>query len=96
MSARPGGSGPTIAYNDPMKARTLRGAVAVAGIGETAYYKRGQSPDAEFKLALQAILRAAQDAVVHVRPLAARKQDQRATEQSGHRRSSGTGMKSLT
>ena len=42
--------------------RTLRGRVAVAGIGETAYYKRGQSPDAEFKLACKAILSACSDA----------------------------------
>ena len=34
---------------------TLRARVAVAGVGETAYYKRGQAPDAEFKLALDAI-----------------------------------------
>ena len=37
-----------------MTDRTLRGRVAVAGVGETAYYKRGQSPDAEFDLALKA------------------------------------------
>ena len=36
----------------------LRGRVAVAGVGETTYYKRGQSPDPEFKLVLQAILNA--------------------------------------
>jgi len=42
--------------------RTLRGRVAVVGIGETAYYKRGESPDAEFKLALKAILAACSDA----------------------------------
>jgi len=42
--------------------RTLRGAVAIAGVGETTYYKRGQSPDAEFKLALKAILAACADA----------------------------------
>ena len=35
--------------------RSLRGQVAVAGVGETPYYKRGESPDAEFKLALDAI-----------------------------------------
>ena len=29
-----------------MTARTLRGKVAVVGIGETTYYKHGQSPDA--------------------------------------------------
>ena len=42
--------------------RTLRGATAIAGVGETTYYKRGQSPDAEFKLALMAILAACEDA----------------------------------
>src|SRR5262245_49703140 len=46
----------------PDMTRTLRGRVAVAGIGETRYYKHGQSPDSEFKLALQAILRACDDA----------------------------------
>lgn len=45
-----------------MSARSLRGRVAVVGIGESAYYKRGQSPDPEFKLALQAILAACADA----------------------------------
>ena len=45
-----------------MGRRTLRGQVAVAGIGETAYYKHGQAPDPEFKLALKAILAAAEDA----------------------------------
>jgi len=42
--------------------RTLRGKTAVAGVGETVYYKHGQSPDSEFKLALTAILKAAEDA----------------------------------
>ena len=41
-----------------MAQRTLKGRVAIVGIGETHYYKHGQSPDAEFKLALQAVLRA--------------------------------------
>jgi hypothetical protein len=45
-----------------MAERTLRGTAVVAGIGETPYYKHGQSPDSEFKLALQAILAAAKDA----------------------------------
>ena len=52
-----------------MKERTLRGRVAIAGVGETAYYKHGQSPDAEFKLALQAILRAAEDAGIDPRQI---------------------------
>ncbi len=42
--------------------RSLRGRVAVLGIGETAYYKRGESPDPEFKLALKAIQGACADA----------------------------------
>ena len=41
---------------------TLSGKTAIAGIGETAYYKRGGTPDAEFKMALQATLAAAEDA----------------------------------
>ena len=45
-----------------MSERTLRGKTAVAGVGETVYYKHGQSPDSEFKLALTAILKAAEDA----------------------------------
>ena len=40
----------------------IRGKVAIAGIGETTYYKHGQAPDSEFKLALMAILAAAEDA----------------------------------
>ncbi len=40
----------------------VRGQVAVVGVGETEYYKRGQAPDAEFKLALDAIGRACADA----------------------------------
>lgn len=42
--------------------RTLRGRVAVVGIGETEYYRHGGSPDPEFKLALKAILAACADA----------------------------------
>ncbi len=42
--------------------RTLRGRVAVIGVGETAYYRHGTSPDPEFKLALKAILAACRDA----------------------------------
>jgi acetyl-CoA acetyltransferase len=45
-----------------MSTRTLRGKVAVAGVGETAYYKRGEAPDPEFKLALKAIKAACKDA----------------------------------
>jgi len=45
-----------------MAERTLRGTVAIAGIGETTYYRHGKSPDSEFKLALEAIVRACEDA----------------------------------
>ena len=45
-----------------MKDRTIRGKVAVVGIGETQYFKRGQSPDAEFKLSWKAIKAACNDA----------------------------------
>ncbi|HEY6599189.1 MAG TPA: hypothetical protein VIZ30_07745, partial [Pseudomonadales bacterium] len=47
-----------------MTDRTLRGRVAVVGVGETPYYKRGQSPDAEFKLALAAVIEACKSAGV--------------------------------
>jgi acetyl-CoA acetyltransferase len=52
-----------------MDQRTLRGAVAIAGIGETTYYKHGQAPDAEFKLALIAILAACEDAGIDPRKI---------------------------
>jgi acetyl-CoA acetyltransferase len=42
--------------------RSLRGRVAIVGIGETDYYRHGASPDSEFKLALKAILAACDDA----------------------------------
>ena len=45
-----------------MSDRSIRGKVAAVGIGESTYYKHGQSPDAEFVLVLQAIMRAAEDA----------------------------------
>lgn len=45
-----------------MTSNTLRGQVAVVGIGESNYYRHGQSPDPEFKLALRAILAACDDA----------------------------------
>lgn len=49
--------------------RTVRGKVAIVGIGETTYYKRGAAPDAEFKLGLQAIMEAANDAGLPVRKI---------------------------
>jgi acetyl-CoA acetyltransferase len=52
-----------------MTERSLRGKVAVAGIGETAYFKHGKSPQPEFKLALMAILAAAEDAGINPREI---------------------------
>ena len=49
--------------------RTLRGRVAVVGIGETEYYRHGASPDPEFKLALKAILAACNDAGIDPREI---------------------------
>ena len=46
----------------PGAERSLRGRIAVIGIGETHYYRHGASPDPEFKLALKAILAACEDA----------------------------------
>ena len=48
---------------------TLKGRVAVTGVGETTYYKRSQSPDAEFKLVLKAILAACADAGISPREI---------------------------
>ncbi len=50
-----------------MTERTLRGKAAIVGIGEGTYYKHGQSPDDEFKLALISILEACKDAGVDPR-----------------------------
>ncbi len=50
-----------------MSERTLRGRAAIVGIGETTYYKRGQAPEAEFKLGLAAVLRACDDAGIDPR-----------------------------
>ena len=40
----------------------MHGKAVVVGVGETTYYKHGQSPDTEFQLACSAIQRAADDA----------------------------------
>lgn len=42
--------------------RTLRGQVAIIGIGETAYHRHGQSPEPEFKMVARAVLAACRDA----------------------------------
>jgi acetyl-CoA acetyltransferase len=47
--------------------RTIRGKVAIAGIGETRYYKRGAAEDSEFKLGLEAIINACDDAGLPVK-----------------------------
>jgi len=49
--------------------RSLRGKVAIVGIGETDYHRHGQSPDAEFKLALKAVLAACKDAALDPREI---------------------------
>ncbi len=48
---------------------TVRGKVAAAGVGESTYFKRGESPDAEFVLVLKAILAACADAGVDPRDI---------------------------
>lgn len=45
----------------------MRGKVAIAGIGESTYYRHGQATDSEFVLTLKAILAAAADAGVDPR-----------------------------
>ena len=45
-----------------MSTRTLRGTTAVVGVAETTYYKWGRSPDPEFKLAIEAVIRACENA----------------------------------
>ena len=49
--------------------RTLRGRAAIAGIGETTYYRHGESPDPEFKLAIEAVLTACADAGIDPREI---------------------------
>lgn len=49
--------------------RSLRGLVAVVGVGESTYYRHGKSPDSEFKLALKAILSACADAGINPREI---------------------------
>ena len=52
-----------------MTERSIRGRVAIAGVGETTYYKHGQAPDSEVTLALRAILSACEDAGVDPRDI---------------------------
>src|SRR5258708_6156689 len=46
---------------------SIRGRVAIVGVGETAYYKHGCAPESEFALALRAILSACEDAGIDPR-----------------------------
>jgi acetyl-CoA acetyltransferase len=55
--------------NASAQVRSLRGRVAIVGIGESVYYKHGKSPVSEFKLALQAILAACEDAGINPRSI---------------------------
>src|SRR5258708_12905016 len=48
---------------------TIKDKVAIVGIGETKYYKRGQAPVSEFRLACEAIIKAADDAGIDVRDI---------------------------
>ncbi len=48
---------------------SFRGATAIVGLGETRYYKRGAAPDPEFKMTLEAIQLAADDAGIDVRDI---------------------------
>jgi acetyl-CoA acetyltransferase len=50
-----------------MSTRTLRGRVAVAGVGESEYTKRGEAKEPEFVLGLRAILAACADAGIDPR-----------------------------
>ena len=49
-----------------MAEATISDKVAVVGVGETTYYKRGGAPEPEFVLVLRAIQRAAEDAGIDV------------------------------
>jgi acetyl-CoA acetyltransferase len=50
-----------------MSKNRFRGQVAVVGIGQTPYYKRGTAPEAERKLCLRAIVAACEDAGIDPR-----------------------------
>ena len=52
-----------------MSGRSLRGRVAVAGVGETTYYRHSQAPDPEFVMCLKAILAACADAGIDPRDI---------------------------
>ena len=52
-----------------MSERSLRGQVAAVGVGESTYYRHGQSPEPEFVMCLKAILAACADAGVDPRDI---------------------------
>jgi acetyl-CoA acetyltransferase len=52
-----------------MTTRSLSGRIAVAGIGETTYYRHGEAPEPEFVMCLKAILAACEDAGIDPRDL---------------------------
>jgi acetyl-CoA acetyltransferase len=52
-----------------MTENTINGKVAIAGIAETAYYKRGAADRSEFQLTVESILAAAEDAGLDVREI---------------------------
>ncbi|MEP6872212.1 MAG: acetyl-CoA acetyltransferase, partial [Anaerolineaceae bacterium] len=52
-----------------MTDQTIRGRTAIVGLGETRYYKRGAAPDPEFRMTLDAIQMAADDAGMDVRDI---------------------------
>jgi len=52
-----------------MSENTINGKVAIVGIAETAYYKRGAADRSEFRLTVEAILAAAADAGLDVRDI---------------------------
>ena len=51
---------------EPVQEYTVKDKVAIVGIGETVYYKRGAAPVSEFALACEAVLKAAEDAGIAV------------------------------
>ena len=52
-----------------MSEYTVKDRVAIVGVGETKYYKRGKAPVSEFRLACEAIIKAADDAGIDVRDI---------------------------
>jgi len=52
-----------------MSEATVKDKTAIIGLGETKYYKRGQAPIPEFRLACEAIIKAADDAGIDVRDI---------------------------